>query len=402
MDAAATQRWQQGIDRWFRRHGTPALAKDYRAGTDIFTRAMPVFGLVLLVEVLNALNDRFTTLQNVLAFLGGAALLVGGYVVVNLLRRRPPFTAPDDIGVPELAFFVLAPPVLPLVFGGQVRDALLTLLVNLLVVLAVWAVIGAGLIPMVAWAVRRAWADLNDLSGLLLRSMPLMLLFSAFLFLTAELWQVADGFATGQFVVVMVAFVLLAAVFIAVRTPRQIDELSSFGSWAAVWDEVDGTSAPVGSVTRDGWPQPPVSPRPRRPERVNLLLVFLVSQGVPILFASLGAFVVFFLFGLLAVPEAVLVQWVGRSPEALDVYARFRLLGGEVVVTNELVRVSLFLAGLAGLQLTVQSVTDPRYRDDVLADVFAEVRQILAVRTVYRAVLDGPTRPSAARVAPPR
>src|SRR3546814_11909006 len=62
---------------WFTARGTPHLIESYSAAEDVFTRALPVLTLVLLLEVGGALNADFRWWQNVLAAAGGLALLLG-------------------------------------------------------------------------------------------------------------------------------------------------------------------------------------------------------------------------------------------------------------------------------------------------------------------------------------
>src|SRR3546814_11027955 len=75
---------------WFTARGTPHLIEGYSAAEDVFTRALPVLTLVLLLEVGGALNADFRWWQNVLAAAGGLALLLGIWASVNRSRGRPP------------------------------------------------------------------------------------------------------------------------------------------------------------------------------------------------------------------------------------------------------------------------------------------------------------------------
>ena len=71
-------------ERAFRRAGLPTLIEDYSAAEDVFTRALPLFALVYILEILNALNADFSTAANAGAFLGGLALAIGAFGVFNL------------------------------------------------------------------------------------------------------------------------------------------------------------------------------------------------------------------------------------------------------------------------------------------------------------------------------
>ena len=62
---------------------------------------------------------------------------------------------PRTVGSVELALFVLVPALLPLIFGGQSRSALVTAGANLLLLGLVYAVVGYGLLAIVRWVFGR-------------------------------------------------------------------------------------------------------------------------------------------------------------------------------------------------------------------------------------------------------
>jgi hypothetical protein len=110
----------------FRRAGLPLFIEDRSATRDIFNRAAPLLALVFIGEMLGAIDLDWPLLQNVGAALGGLAILVGAFAVVNRFRRRPLLAVPENVGVPELLAFVLVPAVLPVIFGSQVTSAVVT------------------------------------------------------------------------------------------------------------------------------------------------------------------------------------------------------------------------------------------------------------------------------------
>jgi len=58
------------LERRFRSAGLPLLIEGYSATEDIFTRAIPLLALVLVVELLGAINLEWSAIGNVLAFVG--------------------------------------------------------------------------------------------------------------------------------------------------------------------------------------------------------------------------------------------------------------------------------------------------------------------------------------------
>ena len=73
-------------------------------------------------------------------------------------------------------------------------------------------------------------------------------------------------------------------------------------------------------------------------------------------------------------------EWIGGDRHVL-----FTVPFGheQLELTEELLRVSAFLAAFSALYFTVVALTDATYRDEFFRDVVSEVRQALAVRLVY-------------------
>ena len=219
---AETAELIEETERWFLRRGIPHFIEDYRAGEDVFTRALPVLALVFLVEVAGAASLDWAWWQNLLAVVAGAALVAAIWAGVNRLRGRRAFHPPDDVGWWELAVFLLVPPLLPLVFGGQLRAAALTFAGNVAVLVVVYLVTSYGLVPMTRWALGQTAHQVGAVLGLFGRAMPLLLLFSVALFVNAEVWAVAaalDGVMLG---VTCVLFVLLGLGFLLLRLPGEV------------------------------------------------------------------------------------------------------------------------------------------------------------------------------------
>ncbi len=137
----------------FREAGLPLFSEDISAAEDIWNRAAPLLGLVFLGEMLGAGNLDWNWWQNLLAVAGGLAILLVAIAVLNKLRGRSFSAIPRRLGKTELAAFVLVPAVLPLVFGGQFRSALVTAGANLLLLCLIHAMVGLGLVAIPRWVV---------------------------------------------------------------------------------------------------------------------------------------------------------------------------------------------------------------------------------------------------------
>ena len=88
---------------------------------------------------------------------------------------------------------MLVPPVLALLGGRRsVGEFLLVVGLNIVILVGVYLVVSWGIFSMAKWGLSVMWGQLTQIVQLLGRILPLMLLFSAFLFLNAEIWQVVN------------------------------------------------------------------------------------------------------------------------------------------------------------------------------------------------------------------
>lgn len=391
---------REAVERWFLRQGLPHLIHDYRASTDVFTRAIPFLVLVFLFNVVGAFGDRFTGWSQAGVALLSAGIILGLAAGVNLLRGRRALQLPDDVGPIELAMFTIVPAVPSLLFGERPLVAAAGIVLGNLVVLAlVYVIVGYGLVPTTVWAARQTFRHLSQVVTLMGRALPFVLVFSAFLFLNAELWQVAKDFTPLAFWVSVGLLVAVAAAFIALRIPKEIAEIARFESWDRVCRLADDAGSPL--VTRG--PDSMVGrcdPVLTRTDRLNVGLVVLFNLGLQIVLVSSAIGLFYIIFGVFAVREETIIEWTSLTalgPE--DVVADLTLGGTELVLTVELLRVVGFLAAFSSLQFAVAAVTDGAYREEFFDDVTREVRRALAVRSVYldRLIANGvdpPTQPA--------
>ena len=372
-------------ERWFVRRGLPHLIDDYTATDDIFTRVAPFLAGVVFLEFFLAFGDRWTGWSQAVAFLGGIAALVGGVVLVNRIRGRRSFQLPDDIGVWELALYVVLP-IVPTVIGSQgsaVDNAVSVVAFNLVLLAVGYVVTSWALIPMMRWSFGQVRRQVTDVANLAMKSLPTLLIFSAFIFINAEMWQVANDFTLPLFGMVMLLLVGIGGIFIFVSVRRLTVDLARFSAWGDVRPRCANT--PVEEIIpADDEPAPDTPPLVRRAEwNVNLLL--FVAQGIQVLLVSLVITTFYVVFGLLTVREETLLQWttVGELTYERDWAVDIAIFGTDLIFTRQLLRVALFIGMFSGLNFAVQVITDDTYREEFIADMTAEVRDALAVRAVY-------------------
>lgn len=383
----------KGVEGWFVRRGVPNLIAEYRASTDVFTRAAPFLVLVFLFETLTALDEDRKGWNEVLPVAAAILVVVGAAAALNRLRGRRFLQLPDRVGWPELAVFVLVPPFIPVLFGGDtILDSLGLVVTNLIILGLAYGVVAFGLIPMTRWAVGQMLRQFGNLLNLMVRALPLLLVLSTFLFLNAELWQVAADFTADYYRLTIGLLLGVTLLFLFIRLPRELDAIERFESWSQVRRlAADGPEAvrPLGENWTD--PEGLHAPLVRR-ERWNLVLVLVFSQLVQIALVSviIGAF--YFAFGLVAVREETIVQWTELLPGELESDILWSSSSGpnRVIVTRTLIRVVGFLAAFSGLQFTVSTLTDDAWRREFVTDVIGEVREAVAVRALYLRGIVGP------------
>jgi hypothetical protein len=368
------------VDQWFLKRGIPQLIDGYSAREDVLTRTVPFLAFVFVAEVFVTFGDRHRGWKQAAAFVATLALLLGAAVLVNRIRHRRAFALPDDVGPLELAVFVFVPALAALLFGNDpVPEAAALLVANIAILGLAYAATAYGLVPMVRWGLGQLGRQLDDFASLVVKTLPFLLLFSAFFLLTAEMWQVADDLPPAYFGLLVGGMVALGSVFVVFATRTDIDDLGRFSSWDEVHELCAGT--PFASVDVRGLPDPPDPPELSRRERLNVALVMFVSQAVQILLVSVAVFAFYLGFGLLAVRQNTMDAWIGQGgvTEA-DRIATIPLFGDDLVLTRQSLYVAAFVATFAGLQFTVQIVTDKNYRREFATDLAGEVRQALAVR----------------------
>ncbi|MCZ7535728.1 MAG: hypothetical protein M5T61_07200 [Acidimicrobiia bacterium] len=377
---AVASRDLRPTERWFERRGIPHFIADYSAERDIWTRTLPALTLLFLVEVVNAPSESFPIWLDALAVVGGFGILLGAWALVNVWRRRPALSRPEDLGAVEIAVFVLAPAVIPVVFGGQWRAAVGTAALNVGLLGLIYFGTSYGVVPLTRWGAGQLVRQLGSVTNLLVRALPLLLLFVTFLFINTEVWQTASGLEWPAVALVAGLFAMIGTAFAAMRLPRQVGELSLFESWEKTAERVAGTPAEALAQEVEE-PESGTAALSRR-QWGNVGLVVLVSEGIQILIVTVLIGLFFGVFGFLAIEEPVVVAWLGHAPDRLWT---LDLWGQEMVLTWELLRVATFLASFSGLYFTVVLLTDATYREEFLEEVLAEVRDAFAVRAVYLA-----------------
>ncbi|MFF3066163.1 hypothetical protein ACFVQ3_16605 [Oerskovia sp. NPDC057915] len=364
-----------GCERVLRRNGLPLLIEDHSARRDVFGRSAPFLVVVLLLELTGAIDEGWPWWGNLLAVAGGAVLLAAAYAGLNALRGRRWSTLPQDVGGPELAFFVLVPAVLPMVFGGEWRAALVTAGGNLLLLGLVWVVVAYGLGSSLWWGLARIADELGASLMRLVRLLPLLMVFSLVLFYNAEVWQVFSRTGGAAGVILGAFFAGLIVLFVGLRLPTE-----ARGALRTAAEGVPGASD-----------LPPLT----RSQRFNVAAMIGVSQLLQVLVVSAGMGIFFVALGTLTVTPEVMDLW---GIDGQRVLLTFDLSGTTLVVTQVLVRVSVAIATFTGLYYAISVQVDAVYREEFVEGIGEQLREVLATRVRYVGLLAA--EPSDATGAP--
>ena len=382
----------QELEQWFLDRGAPNLIEGFQQRVDLQRRSRPFLLAAIVIEVVVGVADLDTAWwQN------GLALAVA-FAVLSAIRLARPAgrLARGELAaivqraraavVSEPVAFVVLPPLLTATVGGQPLQGLEFAVANVLLLVGVYAAAGFGLVPVIRWAAGKAALQLGSAARLLARALPLLLLIQIVLFINTEMWQVADGFDGLALGVVVAMFMATGGVFLVTRLPGELDELATFTDGDAVRAFVVGTPA-EGLVAEEyvDEPQELSANALTRPQRLNVSLVALFTQGMQITLVTMlvGAF--FIVFGLLTITPEIMDSWLGHTGDELF---SLGVLGHDLRCTAELLKISGFLAAFSGLYFTVVLVTDETYRKEFRAELLDELRQTFAVRLVYLRLLE--------------
>lgn len=324
-------------ERWFVDHGLPYFVDDQRAAVARGlgrARLVPVFALAVLAGVAGGIG------VGALADAGAAAGMGAGMTVAGVV----------------LAAYAVA-------------------------TLRAWIVVG--------WAVRRTLRSFGLVLPLVTRALPLLLLFITFLFINAEVWQVAASLDGGVLWVTVLLFAAIAVGFLLTRLPEELDSVDDEVESRQLVDACAGTplEAAARRVADRMEKVGAVDAEVTGLQKANLVLVLLVAQAVQVLLLALAVFAFFIVFGVVAMEPAVVSSWTGGSLHALDGPVG-SWLGDRLSL--ELVRVATFLAAFSGLYFTVYAVTDELYRKQFFSVVIRELERAVSARVAYRFLRDTP------------
>ena len=369
---------------WLTRQGLPHFIDDYSATQDVFTRMTPFLIFMFFAEGGFAFGNRFSGWAQ--AEIVGLFFLaaIGAGIVLNLIQKRHILHLPRRVGPLEIGAFILVPALLSMISNTRLLYTFIVVtILNIILVAGGYLLTSYGVVPMIRWTFELMWIQARDMIRLIAKSLPMSLLFAGFFFLNTEMWQIAADY-TPTFYVISIGMIMASGLlFVFTRIPQEVLSLERFHSWKEVREIVSKTDSPLADVefdeeiVKEKFEGIPLG----RGATSNIELLLLLSQLVRFLMAGfvIGSF--FFALGIFSIRRVVIEQWLRE--EHITVIWTGNFLGGEIMLTWQLLAVSGFIASFASLQFVVSTMTDKDYREYFLADMVARLRAVLAVRRQY-------------------
>ncbi len=363
------------VERWFLRRGIPHFIAGYGARTHVFTRALP---FLVVAYVLNAIPITSDWHEAWTGMIVALPILLGTWVISNLARRQPPFARPRTVGPVELTLFVVGPALAQLV-QGEVVFALWSVVASLVVLALTYVVTSYGLVPLTGWAVRQMWSTLRIAGAATTRALPLLLVAVTFIFLATEVWQAFAELRGIPYALAELLFVGSGLAFLTASVRRDIGPASAFDGW----DDVRAAAADTPAADLEVPDEIACEPTAlNRRQRLNVLLVAVAKQVLVATAVALAIGLFFLVFGFLVIGSDLVKLWTLHDAH---VWWTLHLSGQELVLSEELVRVSGFIATFSGFYYAVYSISDPSFRAGMADDNEASLRELFAARRLYLA-----------------
>ncbi len=377
---------QDRIERWFIRRGVPHFIDGYSAREDILTRAAPVLVVIAVAEVFLVFDDRFEGWAQAGLFVVALCLLAATAALVNRFRGRSPFALPDDVGLPEVVGFVVGPALVAVVGSLDFRAFPWIVAAQLIILAVVFWMTSYGVPSMAVGAVSQVVRELGSSLVLAAKTLPVMLVFSLFLFINAEVWKIADDWNPWYFLIICVAMGLLICGFVAASVRDEALGLETFDDWFDVyrWSYNTPVEGHRPLDDSDAVATPPLSRR----SRTNVSLMLFMNHLMQVIIVVVAVFAIYVGFGLLSIRELTIRQWIGVDRvDPADIVFETTWLGTRIILTHHLLMVSVFISLLCGIQFAIAQVAQRSEPTEDLGLAQSEIRESLAVRAVYLASL---------------
>lgn len=330
----------------FKKAGLSLLIAGYAPSMETFIKAAPLLGVASMLEML-ILSAHGIPWPIVLI----ACLLSGvGFTFLPRLHKHVPTSAIQT----QLLVFVLFPVLLSGLLAGW-KSACIVAGINLLLLGIITAGSGYGLFAIFFWTLSNLLGQLKACVGLLSKAIPLLLIFALIIFINAELWETIGQITIGKLIAISILFLVLGAIFIIAHTPEELENISK----------------------RVGQKHPL-----NRPEKFNIILIFVVGQMFQAILVGAAVGLFFVVLGLLIIEPDTIAHWTGEDPNVL-----FQI-PGLGPITEQILKVTSFLAAFTTLYFSVAILTDNTYSKEFGDQITEELQTVFSDRDEYLALIE--------------
>ena len=380
-DAALPPDVRADIESWFVRRGVPQLIADYATERSMDARGRPFVVIWLVVGSFLWWGTK-PDAPLWMNLLGGLLVLVTmglGVAVIRKIRGQVMWWVDrrlDALETFSLGLLVAVPSGL---IGGSWGIGIRNGLNALIGMGVIYLVVGLGIGEIAWWSLKRLRQELAQITGLLARTLPVLLILVLFLLFASELWEAAHLLTSVELIAVVALLAVVAATLV-LTTFRA--ELRTFSSTPV--DQLRSLAASTPAAALVETVDLRGVPELRTLQRLNLSVLVLLGQLIQSAFVALVIAGFLVVFGVLALPASLQESWIGQDVTGL---ATFVFLGETRLLSQELVTTSVLLGSVVGLYFTGLAVTDSEYRTAHFDRLIDEVRHLLSAHVFYAAAL---------------
>lgn len=370
---------RRAAERWFLRHGLPAVLRPGVLVQRVWTRSAPALAALAVMNLFSilivAVTGKYTIdidgtpTRTEWFVLAVVVLVVPVAGVVGWLVSRL-----DDVRLrAALSSASIAITAIGAVFAGPSARIGVDVITEIVLVAVIFVCTATGIGAVMGWAVRMTLGNLASVGNMLLGALPVMLL-TVLVFFNGPVWTMASTVGRLRLWLALLFLLLIAASFLVSSTLGKVRPILR-----------PDAKRPEDAAHLTGTPFEAMPDRPRRVplskhEQTNVVFVLAMSQVVQVLTVAVVTGLLFFVFGLILIsPELLNALTDGGSADG-------RLLGMTLPVPQALIQVTMFLIALTFMYLAARAVGDKEYRSQFLDPLIEDLRLTLVARDRYRTV----------------
>ena len=372
-----TSEQRLAAERWFLRHGLPAVLRPGTLVRRVWTRSAPALAafavlmafsiVVVTVTGQHTIDIDGTPTRTEWFILAIVVLVLPVAAVVGwLVSRAEEARIRNAISTVSVAVAALST-----VLGGPSPYIFVDVIVEIVIIVAILMCTATGIGSILGWAARMTMANLVSVGSMLLRALPIMLL-TVLVFFNGPVWTMASTVSRGRLWLALIFLFTIAAAFMV---------SSTLGRVRPILDPA--AKQPEDAQKLVGTPFETMPDRPRRVrlsryERANVVFVVTLSQLAQVLTVAVVTGLLFLILGLILVsPELLAALTRGGSGDG-------QFLGMTLPIPDALMQVTMFLTALTFMYLAARAVGDKEYRGQYLDPLIEDLRLTLVARDRYR------------------